>query len=332
MNNNQRDPRWAHIGLGDGSTTIGYSGCTVSAIGDVLGLTPDVVNEKLKAVGGFLGALVIWAKIEEAFPGVKINRVWSYNNDDVLTHVPNVIVEVPAAPIGGSGSHWVNYIGNHQLKDPWTGTVRPTSDFPNPTGYCVIDTSNYSAPQDKLTELQNELSQSNKDRDLNWNMGTAVLSELGVAIIEDRDEMVQQAKTAILSLKKRGDDLANENTRLKIQIAQVNKESADLLEKYREKLDQDATAIDTGLKAQSSLKDLTLDMQAICKALGLPEDSKANVIVDTILALKQPNEKAVNEYQKLFDLFFEDGLALYKRLPKTKPVFTRFISWLKGLL
>lgn len=168
INNNQRDPRWANIPVGFGIQTISQIGCTISVIGDILGITPDVVNERLKAVNGFAnGNLVIWAKIAEAFPGIAVRRVWSYNNDDVKANVPNVIVEVPAAPIGGRGSHWVNYIGNHQLKDPWTGSIRATSDFPNPTGYAVITgTWNQSVGDDvKINEIKSVIDQPGTPHD-----------------------------------------------------------------------------------------------------------------------------------------------------------------------
>lgn len=136
---NQRDPRWGGIKLGFSDTLIMDYGCTITCIAMIIGTTPDVVNDRMKAVNGFAqGNLVIWAKIEEAFPGIRINRVWSYNNDDVKANIPNVMVEVPAKPIGGTGNHWVVYIGSQKLNDPWTGTQRPTGDFPNPTGYCVI--------------------------------------------------------------------------------------------------------------------------------------------------------------------------------------------------
>lgn len=138
VNNSQRDTRWANIPVGTGDQTIGQVGCTITVIGDILGLTPPEVNEALKKVNGFDINEVIWDKIAEAFPETVVKRVWSYDNAGVLANVPNVIVEVPATPIGGRGSHWVRYIGNHQIDDPWTGIVRPTSDFPNPTGYCVI--------------------------------------------------------------------------------------------------------------------------------------------------------------------------------------------------
>lgn len=138
MNNNQRDSRWTNIPVGFGEQTIGQVGCTISAIGNILGFTPVEVNNRLKAVKGFQYNLVIWSKIPEAFPGVQVRRVNGYNNSDVLANIPNVIVEVPASSIGGRGSHWVRFIGNKLCEDPWTGLVRPTSDFPNPTGYCVI--------------------------------------------------------------------------------------------------------------------------------------------------------------------------------------------------
>lgn len=139
MNNRQGDPRWGNILLGFSKTaTIGTYGCVITCLSDILNTTPDIVNTRLKAVNGFDGSLVIWSKIAQAFPGVSAWRVYSYNNTDVLKMVPNVLVESSGKPIGGSGSHWTNYIGNKQLKDPWTGKIRPTSDFPNPYGYASI--------------------------------------------------------------------------------------------------------------------------------------------------------------------------------------------------
>lgn len=141
----QRDLRWANIPLGFSQTynpsLIGTYGCTITCLAMIIGTTPDVVNARLKALPpgvGFSGTLVVWSGIEKAFPGIKVRRVWTYDNTDVLANVPNVLVEVPAYPIGGTGKHWVVFIGNKRLNDPWTGLERPTSDFPNPSGYCVL--------------------------------------------------------------------------------------------------------------------------------------------------------------------------------------------------
>lgn len=147
---NQRSNQWGNLKLGSSDTYIKDYGCTITCIAMILGTTPDVVNQRLKAVQGFSGNLVIWAKIADAFPGITVRRVWHYatvtDNDDVKANVGHVLVEVPAYPIGGNGRHWVVYIGNQRLNDPWTGLERPTSDFPNPSGYCVLS-GTWNAPQ-----------------------------------------------------------------------------------------------------------------------------------------------------------------------------------------
>lgn len=133
----QRDKRWKDITLGT-KGTIGDYGCTITCLAIIIGTTPDVINERLKAVNGYAeGNLVIWAKIEEAFPGIKIKRVWSYNNDDVLKNVPNVLVEVDGKPIGGY-RHWVVFVGGKKMIDPWDGVQKSTSSYPSPLSYCVI--------------------------------------------------------------------------------------------------------------------------------------------------------------------------------------------------
>ena len=145
----QRNSSWGNIPLGFTNTynpfLIKDYGCTITSIAMILGTTPDVVNARLKALPqgqGFSGSLVVWAGIEKAFPGVKARRVTHYDNNDVKNNVPNVLVEVPANAIGGTGKHWVVFVGNQKCYDPWTGLERSTSDFtryaPGATGYCVI--------------------------------------------------------------------------------------------------------------------------------------------------------------------------------------------------
>lgn len=139
---------WGNTLLGFSSYYVWAKGCTITELAEILGITPDVFNDKFKLVDGFAldinkqKALVNWSKIAEAFPGVTATKVPTYNNDAVLAELAggaSVLVEVPADPIGNpGGTHWVRYIGNHKLHDPWTGTERPTSDFPNPKSYVVI--------------------------------------------------------------------------------------------------------------------------------------------------------------------------------------------------
>lgn len=142
----QRDPKWANILIKD--MMIGQVGCTSTVASEIIGCTPDVFVKRMKALPvindrngsytGFLGNNIVWARIMEAFPGIKVFRYFSYDNNAVKALTPNVIVEVPAKPIGGTGKHWVRYMGNQRLHDPWTGTDRPTSDFLGATGYAVF--------------------------------------------------------------------------------------------------------------------------------------------------------------------------------------------------
>ena|SRR3990167_861627 len=137
---NQRDPRWARQQLGTSNTTIGSHGCTITCIAMLVGTTPDVVNKELKRVGAFAnGNLVIWSKVPIAFPQLTfVKRVNSYNNDDVKANLPCLVeVDFDGSPVT-FGNHWVVFIGNKRLLDPWTGQNRPTSSYPILKGYSIF--------------------------------------------------------------------------------------------------------------------------------------------------------------------------------------------------
>lgn len=143
-------PQGNHL-LGTSHYYIHAKGCVITCLAMILGVSVDEVNEKLKGVSGFApdatgqNCLVIWKKIEQAFPGVHVNRFPAYDNNQVLSELAagnKVLVESPSDPIGlPGGKHWTVYLGNHELLDSWTGARRPTSDFPNPSGYAVISGS-----------------------------------------------------------------------------------------------------------------------------------------------------------------------------------------------
>lgn len=152
----QRTMPWGNELLGFSNLYIHATGCFITVLAEILETTPDDVNNKLKAVNGFAPDVnkqlseVIWAKVAEAFPGVSCNMVTPYDNDAVLNELnlgASVIVEVPAAPIGGTGIHAVRYMGGGLLHDPWTGTERPTSDFPNPISYVVVTKQSVATPE-----------------------------------------------------------------------------------------------------------------------------------------------------------------------------------------
>lgn len=144
----QNDPRWSGYKLGNSPYTLGQSGCFTTVLAEILNTTPDVINERLLAGGGFdkdengYNDLVLWSKIKDIFPGVTATYYKPYSNDIVLAELArgnSIIATVTAKPIGGAGTHAVRYIGGQRLHDPWGGIERKTSDFGKPYSFVVIE-------------------------------------------------------------------------------------------------------------------------------------------------------------------------------------------------
>jgi hypothetical protein len=122
----QRDIRWKNIKLGFSNLTIGSSGCLITDLAMIADTTPNIVNQRLKAVNGFSGALVVWNKIQSAFPQLKfIWRSKVYDNNAVLSQIKrNGFCLVECRTL--FGKHWVVCIGNRQMIDPYDGKIKPT--------------------------------------------------------------------------------------------------------------------------------------------------------------------------------------------------------------
>ena len=152
----QRDPKWANEKLGTSNTSVGNFGCTITALTMLAGLdSVSDTNSRLKGVNGFSnGNLLIWSKIESAIPWLKFKwRGYSYENDPVKTAISQAggcLVEVNGAPIGGS-KHWVLYIGDGKMIDPWDGKEKPTISY-SATGYATIEKLG-DAPESDIMEI-----------------------------------------------------------------------------------------------------------------------------------------------------------------------------------
>lgn len=146
----QLDPRWSKVRLGFSNLRIGGYGCTLVSLTMLLNYvegksyTPDQVNAQLKKHSGFDGALIKWWKVPEAYPSLKfIERGGNYSNLKVAAYVYlkklPVMVEVDGESIG-AGHHWVLFIGNRLMNDPWTGKTESTSKYPC-TGFSLFSRS-----------------------------------------------------------------------------------------------------------------------------------------------------------------------------------------------
>lgn len=138
----QRDSKWKDIKLGTSDVTIEFYGCTITDIAMAIGKTPDFVNSRLLEVDGYAQKnLVIWAKLPEAFPQIKsATRITHYDNQIALDAIEKngcVMVEVDGSRIGAS-KHWVLYVGDKQMNDPWFGNTKATNYY-RPIGMAVLE-------------------------------------------------------------------------------------------------------------------------------------------------------------------------------------------------
>lgn len=133
----QMDPRWKDIYLGAArDATIGKFGClltdmTVVANSFGFSETPATLNEKMKHVGGFMGAYIIPRLLPAALPGMIFRNYIKCSDhpaplaeiDAALSSGRPVIIEVDYSPSPGMQNHWVVLYqksgGDYLLFDPW---------------------------------------------------------------------------------------------------------------------------------------------------------------------------------------------------------------------
>ena len=136
----QGDARWALkiVGFGTKAQNFANVGCTVCDITYLFNVvtnqnvTPDVINDRLKAAGAFVGAAVLWTKVASALPALKfVYRDYNYNNPlvwawiNVWPRLP-VLVEVYKKE-SVTKRHWVLYLGSQKMYDPIRGQIISTS-------------------------------------------------------------------------------------------------------------------------------------------------------------------------------------------------------------
>ncbi len=289
---NQRDPRWANLQLGTSSVTIGSHGCLITSIASILNTTPDVVNERLKSVNGFKdGNLVIWAKIPEAFPGVSCQRVWSYNNDDVLQNIP-CIVQVDGSPIGAP-MHFVAFVGDHKLMDPWTGTIDPTSKY-TPLSYALIKGAWAQTTQDNQisvllesqiqatsacqTQLKECLDQNARLQIQNDSLQTE-LNKVKLEL-ENETHRVLSLKDEIATIHKEDKDYGQEA----LDAQHIAKDRGDLLHMIGNEVGVQYNTTNDKQLVEEILQKVS-ELQRLQQVQDIPEVQQLNAIVKFLISM-----------------------------------------------
>lgn len=217
-NLSQRDIRWKDIKIGNSTSSIGNFGCTLTTLAILANTTPDVVNAFLTAVNGFSVDRIIWSKLNETKLGLHFpdnGRQYVYNDVAVREAIEKnggclVEVDYDGVVATPSDRHWVLYIGNHNLIDPWTGTIKPTSSYPLVKGYAIIQKNN---EQDNLSSSEENilrfLREQNADEGKVREAFGALTDKIALqAQIQTLGEKILSLETSHNDLQKQVDDLS----------------------------------------------------------------------------------------------------------------------------
>jgi hypothetical protein len=134
----QQDPKWKGdiLGFGDSVDTIGYVGCALTSVSMLVSgygftETPQTLNNKLKAAGGFVGAAIRWDVVNQVHSQVSHKSNISCENTDAplslidasLANGQPVIVRVDSSPAAGLQWHYVVLYArkdnDYLMLDPW---------------------------------------------------------------------------------------------------------------------------------------------------------------------------------------------------------------------
>ncbi len=147
----QQDPRWKNTTLGSGPDDIGYVGCALTSVamlssGWGFSETPQTLNSKLKANGGYVGEAIVWSALGKLYPSLQSSGLTVVNHppapisqiNTALASGQPAILEVDFSPAAGLQTHWVLAYAvsdnDYLILDPWpyptdTGPVTLLSRF-----------------------------------------------------------------------------------------------------------------------------------------------------------------------------------------------------------
>ncbi len=250
----QRDDRWRLKRLGFSDVTIGLFGCVITCYAMAWETGADDVNEYFKNNDCFVNLnLVYWAKT----PGF-VWRGWTYDNAKVLEAIEKhgfCIVETDLNDNPRDGKHFVLFIGDGMLYDPWDGKKKPVSSYKDFYGYVEIDPK-YN-PLKYTGGNFMEISKEERDFLIGRSVVAKETAEL-LGISGDPDKVTfDQIKKAVAGIKGRVTELegklgeAEANSlnreeqvgRLKAQLLEQEKLYKGLSDKLKSTADLSAGAI-----------------------------------------------------------------------------------------
>lgn len=350
---NQRQyPEELGVGVGYNIADYGCALVCVTAICKYFGkeVNPSSLNQSLIQVNGFFdngtGAktLLIWGAISQVFPDIKLAAVNRYANvpadinlidSYLLKNVPLVVgVDFNHRPTQQEPTHFVtifakNPDGTYECMDPWTGEKTNFN-----ARFCVngmtpaqailqIVTYTFSGVASTQTPEMNKLVEElRKARDDNYAMFQAEAlknAELAKTMTDQRqaaEAQLQDYKQRLAEAEDKVTKYYDENKGLTIQIKQINEQNANISALYKAKCEEDATAIDKGIKTQKQLEEYLDFIKNISNILDLhidptkPEFDKIIGEVNMLLRVKRDTFK--NLVSPMSDFFERIGFTWKK--------------------
>ena len=308
----QRGKNWSSINLGfSASTTIGSHGCTITCVAMLAGLNPDEVNSKLKSINGYANTnLIIWSKIQEAIPHLKFEwRSYFYDNAKVASAIKKnggCLVEVSGKRIGGS-KHWVLFIGNKQMIDPWTGSIKSTSWYGTPTGYAEISVIGQPNQPDQPNCIpQEELDKMRTERDKNWSLYQEE-KKIREEIYNELQGEKEKSKQLKAHLQQVASALGSPSDNIEdiLSAIKINEDEAEKNRKTAKELEK---AMDILKKENKDEKD---DLRRQINELKLINEKQAQHI--NTLEARLDNLEDKNETTKRIKLIIEKILNIFKK-------------------
>lgn len=215
----QRDSHWGDITIGHSTSKISAYGCTLTCLSILANTTPDVINAFLTAVDGFQVDRILWPKLNETKLGLHfpdMGRQYVYNDvavRDAIKAYSGCLVEVDFDGIISTPNdrHWVLYIGDQKLIDPWDGKIKPTSSYPLVKGYAIIQTNDESSELNSSEEnilkfLREQNADEGKVREA-WGALTDKIALQGQ--VQTLQEKITGLEASQIDLQKQIDDLAS---------------------------------------------------------------------------------------------------------------------------
>lgn len=332
----QNDPRWKGTILGESQVTIGGYGCTITCIAMKYGLNPEQVNLLFNQNGVFAAPasnprqknLVNWTKIGQALPGVSLGyRYYEYNNEVALQNMP-CLVEVDFDGTDRIDKrHWVLFIGNQRLYDPWDGQEKPTNTYkalgmvvlngeyknPNVTPASVtpptpvaessyykgIDTKNLDSVKVTIDTWEKvkdgkfiSLEEHTRQLQAASNLLPDVMSQQDKDDLDRYREMQLMGYTTANDITNAIEKEADNYVALQKEVVDIRNRNGTLLKMVSKIEEEDSRAAELGQKAIEQNKELNSTLKEIAKVSGANK-MNATSIVTSILGLKDTVDRFV---------------------------------------